>query len=196
LDQMAAADVTRALVTVHHLADQVVALVKTRKNPTVIISDETEQLLDTGGGIVKALPLLGDDAFFVFGGDTITLDGEAPALQRMAEAWKPEALDVLMLVHPMDTAHGFDGAGDFFVDSGGRLKRRGSAASAPYAYTSIQIMHPRILAGEKAEPYSMNKLWDRAIAGGRIRAIVNDGEWFHVGTPDAVEKTSAALRSR
>ena len=196
LDQLAAAGVPRAVVNVHHLAPQMTAHLKTRHSPTVTISDETAQLLDTGGGLVKALPLLGGEPVFVFGCDTVTLGGATPALTRLADQWNSDELDVLMLVHPMETAHGFDSAGDFFVDAEGHLTRRGAAARAPYAYTGIQIIHPRILAGEKAVPFSMNKLWDKAIAARRLKGVVHDGAWFHVGTPDAVEKTDALLRAQ
>lgn len=196
MDQLAAAGVPRAVVNAHHHAPQMIAHMKGRQNPVVTISDETAQLLDTGGGLVKALPLLGNAPFFVFGCDTVTLDGPTPALERLARKWNSDELDVLMLVHPMETAHGFDSAGDFFVDTEGHLTRRGIATRAPYAYTGIQIIHPRILAGEKAVPFSMNKLWDKAIAARRMKGVVHDGVWIHVGTPDAVEKTDALLRAR
>ncbi len=196
LDQLAAAGVPRAVVNVHYLAPQMIIHLETRRNPAIAISDETEQLLDTGGGLVKALPLLGGEPIFVFGCDTVTLDGATPALTRLADHWNSDEQDVLMLVHPMETAHGFDGAGDFFMDSDGRLTRRGKAARAPYAYTGIQIIHPRILAGEKAVPFSMNKLWDRALAAHRLKGVVHDGAWFHVGTPGAVVTTDALLRAR
>ncbi len=196
LDQLGMAGVLHTVVNVHHLAPQITEHLKLRQKPTISISDETKCLLDTGGGIVKALPVIGGDPFFVFSCDTITLDGETPALNRLANAWNPDELDVLMLLHPMETAHGFDGAVDFFRGNDGFLTRRGTPARAPYAYTGIQIMHPRVMTGEKAKPFPMNKVWDRAIATHRLKAVVHDGMWFHVGTPDAVEKTNAALLAR
>ena len=134
LDQLAAAQVPRAVVNVHHLASQIVAHMKDRAAPAVTISDETQTLLDTGGGVVKALPILGTDPFFVFNCDAIIADGKAPMVNRLAAAWDGNTLDVLMLVHPRATAHGFDGAGDFFVDSDGTMRRRATAAEAPYVY--------------------------------------------------------------
>ena len=196
LDQLAAAEVPQAVINVHHLAPQLIEHLQSRQKPTVVISDETERLLDTGGAIVKALPLLGNQSFFVFGCDTVTLDGNIPALNRLVSAWDPDAWDVLMLVHPMETARGFTGAGDFFMDSDGYLTRRGDAARAPYVYTGIQIIHPRVMENEKAEPFSMNKVWDRAIVSRRMKAVAHDGEWFNVSTPDAVEKMAATLRAR
>ena len=195
LDQLAAAGCERAVVNVHHLAPQLVTHLGTRKKPAITISDETALLLDTGGGVVKALPLLGNDAFFVFNCDAITMDGATPMLNRMRAAWNPNTLDVLMLVTPMKTAHGFDGAGDFFVEADGAMKRRGTAPHAPYVYAGVTIMHPRALAGQAAVPFSMNKVWDKALAAGRMKALVHDGAWYHVGTPEAVADTEKRLAS-
>ena len=192
LDQLAAAGVARAVVNVHHFAAMLAQHVSARPRPTIIVSDETEQLLDTGGGIAKALPLLGSEAFFVFNCDAIIRDGRSAMLNRLASAWS-EDLDVLMLVHPLGTAHGFDGPGDFFVASDGRMTRRGTASSAPFVYAGAYILHPRLIAAEPATPFSMNKLWDRAIATERMRALVHDGAWYHVGTPLAVGETEALL---
>ena len=195
LDQLAAAGCERAVVNVHHLASQLVKHLSARQHPAITISDETAALLDTGGGVVKALPLLGNNAFFVFNCDAITLDGATPMLSRMRAAWNPNALDVLMLVTPMETAHGFDGAGDFFVESDGTMKRRGTAPRAPYIYAGVTTMHPRALAGEPAAPFSMNKVWDKALAAGRMKALIHDGAWYHVGTPEAVSATEKLLGS-
>ncbi len=193
LDKLAAAHVKRAVVNVHYLAPLLIDHLQYRAEPVVTISDETERLLDTGGGIVKALPLLGDEAVFVFNCDAIIRDGKTPMLNRLAASWNPDALDVVMLVHPRASAHGFDGAGDFFIDDAGNMKRRGSAHEAPFVYAGAYILHPRVLAQEPLAPFSMNKIWDRAIAAGRMKAIVHDGAWYHVGTPEAVGETEALL---
>lgn len=193
LDQLAIAGVARAVVNVHHMAPMLTDHLKNRATPSVIISDETERLLDTGGGVVKALPLLGDAPFFVFNCDAIIRDGSVPMLDRLSTAWDPVALDVLMLVHPCATAHGFDGAGDFFVDPSGIMKRRADAPEAPFVYAGAYILHPRVLTREPPEPFSMNKIWDCAIAAGRMKAIVHDGAWYHVGTPGAVGATESLL---
>lgn len=192
LDQLATAGVPRAVVNVHHFAPMLSAHVSKRTAPTIIVSDETAQLLDTGGGIAKALPLLGHDPFVVFNCDAIIRDGRSPMLARLSAAWSDD-LDVLMLVHPLATAHGFDGPGDFFVSDDGRMTRRGSAASAPFVYAGAYILHSRLIAGEPMVPFSMNTLWDRAIAANRMRALVHDGAWYHVGTPQAVGETEALL---
>jgi MurNAc alpha-1-phosphate uridylyltransferase len=174
----------------------ITAHVAARTKPAVAISDETALLLETGGGVVKALPLLGEAPFFVLNCDAIIKDRGHPALRRLAEAWDPQNQDVLMLLHPLEAAHGFDGAGDFFLRPDGALSRRGAAASAPFVYAGAYIMHPRILAGEEAVPFSMNRIWDRAIAGGRMQGLVHDGDWYHVGTPEAVGATEQLLGFR
>lgn len=192
LDHLAAAKVPRAVVNVHHLAPLLVNHLKQRAAPVVTISDETAALLDTGGGVVKALPMLGNAPFFVFNCDAIITDGKTPMIDQLNSAWDDKTLDVLMLVHPRATAHGFDGAGDFFVENG-LMRRRSTAAEAPYVYAGAYILHPRALAGETPTPFSMNRIWDRAIAAGRMRAVIHDGVWYHVGTPEAVTDTDALL---
>ncbi len=193
LDSLAAAGVADAVVNVHYLAPLLVRHLAARGAPKVTISDETARLLDTGGGVTKALPLLGPAPFFVCNCDAIIADGASSAVRRVAAAWRDD-LDVVMLVHPRDTAHGFDGPGDFFVDDNGRMTRRGAAAAAPYVYAGLFVIHPRAFAGRTAEPFSLNPVWDKAIAAGRMRAVIHDGRWFHVGTPEAIGETEALLR--
>ena len=190
LDAAAAAGVKRAVVNVHHLAPMIVAHVSRRRYPMIVVSDETERLLDTGGGVVKALPLLGSAPFYVFNSDAIIAGGRP--LQRLAESWQDD-LDVLMLLQPRERAYGFDGAGDFFLAPDGGLRRRGVAPEAPYVYAGAYIIHPQALAGEQPVPFSMNRVWDRAIASGRMRGLVHDGDWYHVGTPEAVAETEALM---
>ena len=196
LDQLAASGVTEAVVNVHHLADQLRRHLAQRQRPGIVISDESERLLDTGGGVMKALPLLGSVPFFTCNCDAIIVDapGQPTAFTRLTAAWDDAQHDVVMLVHPIETGHGFDGAGDFFVDGDGRMRRRAGATSAPYVYAGAYLMHPRVLATEKIEPFSMNRIWDRAIAADRMRAVIHTGDWYHVGTPEAVPATTDLLR--
>lgn len=191
LDVARGGGTTRAVVNMHHLADRIAD--HFQNSSDVILSDERDRLLDTGGGVVKALPLLGDKPFFVMGTDAVIVDRGHNSARRLIEAWNGAAADCIMLLHPTKTAQGFDGAGDFFLEADGRVKRRGTAASAPYVYAGIYLIHPRAFNGEVVEPFSMNKVWDRLIAAGRLAAIAHDGHWFHVGTPDAVAPTTAAL---
>jgi MurNAc alpha-1-phosphate uridylyltransferase len=192
IDPLVEIGVTKAVVNVHHHAAFMRRHLQGRKKPTILISDETDGLLDTGGGIIKALPLLDAEPFFVSHCDAILMPGAA-AFRKLAAAWDSSSLDVVMLVHPLETAHGFDGAGDFFVESDGTMRRRGTASRAPYVYAGPWIVHPRLLTGDEPVPFSANRIWDRAIASGRMRAVINDGDWYHVGTPEAVPATTAML---
>jgi MurNAc alpha-1-phosphate uridylyltransferase len=192
LDAVAAAGVTRAVVNVHYLAPMLIRHLSGRPAPRVVISDETDRLLDTGGGVTKCLPLLGPGPFFVCNCDAIIVDGARPALRRLADGWE-DALDVLMLVHALETAHGFDGPGDFFVAGDGTMSRRGAASAAPFVYAGLFLTHPRAFDGARPEPFSLNRTWDKAIAAGRMRAVIHDGRWFHVGTPGAIGETEALL---
>ena len=190
LDPLIAAGINRAVVNVHYLPDQLRRHLSAR--PEAVVSDESDALLDTGGGVVKALPHLGKSPFFVCNCDGI-LTNATTAFARVAAAWNDDHHDVVMLVHPLKTAHGFDGRGDFFVAADGALRRRGLAVEAPYIYAGVYLMHPRVLAGETAIPFSMNRVWDKAIAAGRMSAVIHDGDWFHVGTPEAVAETNTLL---
>lgn len=194
LDPLGAAGVVEAVVNVHYMAEMLRQHLATRTSPRIVISDETEHLLDTGGGVVKALPLLGPVPFFVANCDAIIHDKNEPAAGRLANAWT-DKIDVLMLVHPRETAHGFDGAGDFFVSDDSRMIRRGNDVTAPYVYAGLQIVHPRALAHAPAGPFSLNRIWDTALAADRMRAVIHEGDWFHVGTPEAIGATEALLAS-
>jgi MurNAc alpha-1-phosphate uridylyltransferase len=195
LDDFAASGVTKAIVNVHHLAPQIIKHVADRKRPQILISDETERLLDTGGGIVKALPLLGNTPFLAANTDAFTVGGTLPAITRLTQAWS-DGVDALLLLHPMERTHGFDGAGDFFIDKDDVIAPRGLQSRAPYAYAGIQLLRPSVFQNERPEPFSMWRIWTRLMAAGRLKGVVQDGDWFHVGTPAAVAATDAALATR
>ncbi len=185
LDGLADAGVELAVVNLWHRADAIGRHLAGRERPRIALSREDE-LMDTGGGVAKALPRLGAAPFYVLGSDGLWRGGETPALERLAAGWDDAAMDALLLLQPVDTAAGFDGAGDFFLEPTGRLRRRGEAARAPYAFTSIQIMHPRAFDRCPGGAFSNNLIWDRALESGRLWGLVHDGEWCHVGTPAAL----------
>jgi len=196
LDMLQQAGVEEAVVNYHHFGKRLVTYLGARSGPPkIVLSDETDQLLETGGGVVKALPLLGDDPFFIVNADGIWLDGAA-ALQRLAEAWDPIEMDALLLLVPHKRARGFDGAGDFFLDEDGRLRRRGDAATAPFIFCGIQIASPALFTDTPSGPFSTNTLWDRALSNGRLFGLVHDGSWLHVGTPQGRDDAEAFLRHR
>ncbi len=198
LDHLAAAGVDDAVVNVHHLADMTRRHLARRRDrlPEIVICDETAQLLDSGGGVANALPYLGAPPFFVLNGDMVWRDGGASALVRLSSAFDPARMDALLLVMPTADAIGYEGAGDFFLESDGRLTRRGGQKTAPYVFTGIQILHPRLFDDCRIEPFSLNRIYDRALANGRLYGLVHDGVWAHVGTPDAIAAAAAAIAGR
>lgn len=190
LDWIGDAGLSDAVVNTHYLAPILEAHLSTRTHPRITLSHE-EILLETGGGIFKALPLLGAQPFFSANSDTICLNGKTPALQRLYDVWDDAAMDALLLLHPVADAVGYDGAGDFHLRDDGALVRKRAGESAPYVFTGIQMIHPRLFAdAPQHEPFSMNLLYNRGIQEdgrlSRIKAIVHDGKWLHVGDPAAV----------
>lgn len=186
LDPLAEAGVRRIVVNVHYLADQVEAHVKARTDVEVIISDERGEVLETGGGLAKARSLLGDDPIYVLNTDAFW-GPESPApFRELAEAFDPAAEDERLLIAATDRALGFDGAGDFFLETNNRLIRRGSAPSAPWAYSGVRIMKPQLYDGAPVERFSALKIWDGLIPNGRLAGHVLDRFWLHVGDPKAL----------
>ncbi len=192
LDRLEAAGVTKAVVNIHYLADALVAHLKHREVPAVTISDERELLLETGGGMVKAAPLL-PDPFFCVNSDNIWLDGPRDAFHDLSQAWDPKRMDALLLLTPHTGTANFAGKGDFHMDGTGRLTRRRSGRIAPFVFTGLQLVSQRLLRDPPGGPFSTNLLWDRAIEEERLFGVVFTGRWFEVGTPQAIAPTEAAL---
>lgn len=194
LDLLRGAGVGRIVVNVHYFAEQIEAhLAANADDFDVAVSDERDLLRDTGGGLVKALPLIPDDPFFCINADNWFTDTQPHALHRMAKAWNPETMDVLMLVVPTERAGNTQGSGDFDLDAAGRLSREGPKRPRPYVWTGIQMLARHIVADPPADVFSTNVFWDRAIAAGRCHGLVHDGAWFDVGYPEAIGLTEAAL---
>jgi len=192
LDRMADAGVELAVVNVHYMAAMIEDALAGRARPGIVVSRE-DTLLETGGGVARALPSLGADPFYVANSDALWLDGATPALLRLAAAWNDETMDALLLLVARERAGGFEGPGDFFRAEDGRLARRGGAAQAPYVYGGVQLVHPRLFAAAPRGAYSFNVLWDRALAGGRLAGLVHDGAWFHVGSAAGLAAAGRAL---
>jgi MurNAc alpha-1-phosphate uridylyltransferase len=193
LDRLAEAGVARAVVNVHHLADQIERHLAGRRAPDIVFSDERKQLLGTAGGPVNAMPTLGDGPFYLVNSDTIWIDGVIPNLIRLATAFDAERMDALLLMAATATATGYSGRGDFSMAADGRLKRRGERDVVPFVYAGAAIVTPAFFAGVASGPSSMSPLFDRAIETGRLHGLRLDGIWMHVGTPDAVAAAEAAL---
>ncbi len=190
------AGITRAVINVHHLADQIEAAARAYAGPLeLIVSDERAEILDSGGGCAKALPLL-SDPFLIRNADSFWTEGEVPNLVRLREAFDPARMDTLLLLCPSGQGVGFEGKGDFFLDASGRLTRRGEAASAPFVYAGAAIMSKAAFAGREPVPFSLNALWNTALANGRLYGLVLDGLWLHVGTVEGIALAEAALNKR
>ena len=194
LDHLRSADITRAVVNVHYLAGSIEAHLTHRgKGLDISISDERDLLLETGGGVVRALPLIDRDTFFVVNSDNLWVDGPTDSLRLLAERWDEDAMDGLLLVVPLARANCHHGQGDFHMDPEGLLSRRRATRVAPFVYTGIQLVSRRMFADPPAGAFSTNILWDRAIAAGRLFGMSHPGLWFDVGTPQAVTQTEALL---
>src|SRR5262245_2219967 len=193
LDRPATQGVERAVVNVHHLADQIEQHLAGRKRPKIVISDERSELLGTGGGVVKALPELGDGPFFHVNSDTIWIDGVQPNLGRLADAFDPARMDALLLLAPTASSIGYSGRGDFAMATDGRLTRRREREVAPFVYAGAAILTPAFVAGVPPGPSSLSPLFDRAVEAERLYGLRLEGVWMHVGTPEAVTAAEAAI---
>lgn len=194
IDRLVAAGVTRIVVNLHYKGDMLRAHLAKRRDAEFIFSDETDKLLDTGGGVVKALHHFGDAPFFVLNSDSIWVEGPVAALPAMIEHWDPARMDGLLLLADMATAMGYEGKGDFVLKAEGHVLRARDHAGAAYAYPGVQIAHPRLFADAPEGAFSTNLMWDHAIAKGRLFGTVLDGIWIHVGTPAARDEAEAYLR--
>jgi MurNAc alpha-1-phosphate uridylyltransferase len=195
LDRLRSAGVKKAVVNVHYLADAVEAHLKNRvQGVEILISDERDKLLETGGGLVRALPLIDSDPFLVVNSDNLWVDGPVDALKLLAANWDEARMDALLLLVPLASAHCHSGRGDFHMSPSGELGRRKPRGVAPFVFTGIQIVSKRLFEGELPEgPFSTNLLWDRAIASGRCFGAVHQGLWFDIGRPENIRKAEEIL---
>jgi MurNAc alpha-1-phosphate uridylyltransferase len=185
LDHFATAGISDVVVNAHYLGEQIHAHLENRDTPRIVISDESE-ILETGGGVLQALALLGSEPFAVANSDALWGDGPTPALARMAEAWDDGRMDALLLLHSTIDAVGYAGRGDFFMDPDGGLIRRQEGEVAPFLFTGIQILHPRCFEDETPGKFSLNRIYDKALVAGRLFGVRHDGDWYHVGTPEGL----------
>jgi MurNAc alpha-1-phosphate uridylyltransferase len=188
LDKLATTGVETAVVNVHYLADQLEDRLSQRDPewPKILVSDERDLLLDTGGGAKRALPILGPGPFFIHNADSVWSEGATPALKRMLKLWDPDAMDCLLLLAPLSSSLGYWGKGDFSMGQDGRLARRGERQIVPFAFAGVSLCDERLFADSPDGPFSINRLWDRALAEGRLYGVRLDGHWMHIGTPEAL----------
>jgi N-acetyl-alpha-D-muramate 1-phosphate uridylyltransferase len=191
LDRLGQHGMRAVIVNVHHLGEQIAQHLGGRAR---IVREE--RLLETGGSVKNALPLLGDGPYFILNGDGLWRDGPCPMLARMEAAWDPARMDALLLLHPLDKAIGREAKdrGDYFLEQDGRARHRGPAPSAPYMFASVSVCDRRLFQQSPDGPFSLLKLWTRAEAAGRLFGLVHDGDWFHVGTPQALAEAERMLK--
>jgi MurNAc alpha-1-phosphate uridylyltransferase len=197
LDKLSAAGVEKAVINVHYLADAVEAHLANRQGGIeTIVSDERAQLMETGGGLKRALPLIEAEPFLAVNSDNLWVDGPVDALRLLASGWNSAKMDVLLLLVPLANAHCHVGKGDFHMKPDGRLSRRKPRGVAPFVYTGIQIVSKRLFDEETPDgPFSTNLLWDRAIEAGRCYGAVHQGLWFDIGRPENIRKAEELLTS-
>ena len=193
LDKLGHAGVTEAVVNVHYLGEQIIQHVASRKRPHVIISDERKEVLGTGGGVVKALPLLGDAPFYHVNSDTLWIDGVRSNLLRLAETFDPARMDILLLMAPTASSIGYGGRGDYTMLPDGALRKRKEHQVVPFVYAGAAIMSPSLFDGAPTGEFSLTKMFDRANEQERLFGLRLDGVWMHVGTPEAVHDAEEAF---
>src|SRR5262245_28314085 len=193
LDRHAEAGIARAIVNVHHKADLIEAHLEGRRAPRIEISDERDQLLDTGGGVKRALPRLGAGPFLIHNSDSVWIEGVGLNLAHLFEAWNDTCMDCLMLLALASQSLGYQGRGDFAFEADGRIRRRVEQEIVPFAFTGVSLAHPRLLDGSPEGAFSLNLVWDTAMRAGRAFGLRMEGTWMHVGTPEALAHAEQRL---
>jgi MurNAc alpha-1-phosphate uridylyltransferase len=193
LDRIAEAGIEKAVVNVHYRADQIERHVAGRLRPKIVVSDERDALLDTGGGVARALPLLGRQPFLVHNSDTVWIERGPPNIARLMDRFDPAQMATLLLLAPREESLGYDGDGDFNLEADGRLSRRKPGERAHYVFAGVSIVQPDLFAGAPAPAFSLNAVWNRALAEGRLYGMSLDGIWMHVGDPAAVIAAEARI---
>jgi len=191
MDRLNVGGIQSYVVNAHYLGEQIKAHFTGRDD--VALSPEQE-ILDTGGGVKKALPLLNADSFVVANADSVWLDGDRPAVSRLLDAWDPAVMDVLLLLTPASTAHGYDGPGDFFLEADGHARRRKDGETAPYVFAGVHVLAAHLFDDSPDGFFSLNILFDRAEQEGRLFAIPHDGQWYHIGTPESLASAQNVIR--
>ncbi len=196
LDRLSTAGVETAVVNLHYKGTQLRRHLMVRKAPKIVFSDESATLLDTGGGVAKALPDLGPEAFYAVNSDIVWQDAARDSLVELAEFFDPAKMDALLLVHPTVSAIGYQGIGDFDMDPVGRLTRRQETWVAPFVFTGVQVLRPEIFQLCPEGPFSLNLLYDRAAEAGRLWGLRHEGQWMDVGTPAGFQAAQKALAEK
>lgn len=194
LERLRDAGVEEAVVNVHYKADMLEDHLRGVERPNIIISDEREELLETGGGLVQALPYLGSEPFFMVNTDSLWIEGARPSLERLRRSWDDETMDMLLLICSTIQSYGYSGRGDFHCDPDGTLTRRAENEIAAFVFTGVYLVHPRVFEHAPEGKFSMNVLFDKAIEAGRLKGLRHDGVWMEINTPEAIETAEQVLQ--
>ncbi len=196
LARLASAGIKRTIVNLHYQADVLENhLAKRAQKPAILFSNERDEILDTGGGIKRALSLIGEQPFVLHNSDSVWIEQATNNLTALLARYDPDKMDALLLMAPVKTSLGYDGAGDFFIEPDGRLRRRAQKETSPNVFIGVSILHPRLFNDSPQGPFSINLLWDRAIARGRVYGIPFEGQWMHIGTPQALNDAQKVLQN-
>ncbi len=196
LARLAKAGIERTIVNLHYQADVLERhLAKRQQKPTILFSNERDEILDTGGGIKRALPLIGDQPFILHNSDSVWIEHQTDNLAALLAQYDAEKMDALLLLAPVNTSLGYDGQGDFFIEQQGRLRRRTQDETSPNVFIGVSILHPRLFDDSPDGAFSINLLWDRAMRKGRVYGIPFDGRWMHVGTPGALIEAQKVIQN-
>lgn len=193
LDRLADSGIKRAVVNAHHFADQIEAYLATRAAPEIIVSDERAAVLETGGGVKKALSYFEGRPFMVHNSDSVWTEGAGSNLSLLMEAWKPRKMDALLLLARRDSSIGYGGRGDFHLDASGRLARRSAGEETPFVFAGVSILKPQLFDGLAERAFSLNVIFDRAIANAKLYGVMLAGTWIHAGTPQALIEAESHL---
>lgn len=194
MDRCREGGIQRFVVNAHYRADVLEDYFRTYDFPVSVVTEDP--ILETGGGVKNALPQLGDGAFLVANCDSVWLDGVRPAVERLIAAWDDESMDALLMLHPTVHSGDYLGSGDFFIQEDGlRLRRREEGEVAPYIYAGVQILHPRLFENTPDGAWSLNVVYDKAAAAGRLFGLLHDGEWYHTGTPEQLDHAARIIAS-
>ena len=192
LDQLADAGINRCVVNTHYLAAHIQSHLQKREHPEITLSHE-EEILDTGGGIAKALPHFKDKPFFVINADIWWRDGDQSCFHTLSQRWDASQMDMLLLLTPRETAIGYTGTGDYFLTPDGRARYRDTPVPAPYIYSGIRLMHPRIFPSAATGAFSIVPYFHKAEEQGRLYGVIHNGEWGDIGTPESLEAVNAHI---
>lgn len=184
-------EVENIVVNVHYKAGMLEAHLAERRSPRILISDERQKLLDTGGGVAKALGLLGNEPFYVHNSDSVWIEGAGSSLKSLSDRWDPSTMDGLLLLASTTTSLGYDGTGDFAMSPNGHLRRRREREIVPYIFAGVSILDPQLFDGCSADSFSLNEIFDKAIEAGRLFGLRHEGIWMHIGTPETLQEAEA-----